>query len=59
VDDVVPEPGEGAHENPDEAAKILAEKLRWHLSELKSLPVEDLVNRRYEKFRNIAQFYTA
>ena len=59
VDDVVPEPGEGAHENPAEAAKILAEKLRWHLSELKALPVEDLVAQRYEKFRNIAQFYTA
>ena len=36
VDDVVPEPGEGAHENPEEAAKLLAEKLRWHLNELKS-----------------------
>ena len=59
VDDVVPEPGEGAHENPAEAAKILAEKLRWHLSELKALSVDDLVARRYEKFRNIAQFYTA
>jgi acetyl-CoA carboxylase carboxyl transferase subunit alpha len=59
VDDVVPEPGGGAHENPAEAAKILVEKLRWHLSELKALPVGDLVARRYEKFRNIAQFYTA
>ena len=59
VDDVVPEPGNGAHENPEEAAKILAEKLRWHLSELKALSSDDLVAQRYEKFRNIAQFYTA
>jgi acetyl-CoA carboxylase carboxyl transferase subunit alpha len=59
VDHVVPEPGEGAHENPEKAAEILAEKLRWHLSELKALSVDDLVARRYEKFRNIAQFYTA
>jgi acetyl-CoA carboxylase carboxyl transferase subunit alpha len=28
VDDVVPEPGNGAHENPAEAATLLAEKLR-------------------------------
>jgi acetyl-CoA carboxylase carboxyl transferase subunit alpha len=59
VDDVVPEPGNGAHENPEEAATILADKLRWHLSELKTLSTDDLVTRRYEKFRNIAQFYTA
>lgn len=59
VDDVVPEPGNGAHEDPIEAAKLLAEKLNWHLSELKTLSIDDLVKQRYEKFRNIAQFYTA
>jgi acetyl-CoA carboxylase carboxyl transferase subunit alpha len=59
VDDVVPEPGNGAHEDPPEAAKILAEKLRWHLNELRALSIDDLVAQRYEKFRNIAQFYTA
>jgi acetyl-CoA carboxylase carboxyl transferase subunit alpha len=58
VDDIVPEPGSGTHEDPAEAAKLLAEKLRWHLNELKSLSINDLVERRYDKFRNIAQFYT-
>jgi len=58
VDDIVPEPGAGAHENPDEAARLLAEKLRSHLSELKALSTDELLARRYEKFRNIAQFYT-
>jgi acetyl-CoA carboxylase carboxyl transferase subunit alpha len=59
VDDIVPEPGNGAHEDPAQAATLLAEKLRWHLNELKALSVDELLNRRYEKFRNIAQFYTA
>lgn len=59
VDDVVPEPGNGAHENAGEAAEILRDKLRWHLSELKALAIDELVKQRYEKFRNIAQFYTA
>jgi acetyl-CoA carboxylase carboxyl transferase subunit alpha len=59
VDDIVPEPGNGAHEDPAQAAVLLAEKLHWHLNELKTLSVDDLLNRRYEKFRNIAQFYTA
>jgi acetyl-CoA carboxylase carboxyl transferase subunit alpha len=58
IDDIVPEPGAGAHEDPEAAAGLLAEKLRWHLNELKSLPVDELVRLRYEKFRNIAQFYT-
>ncbi|MGC8549852.1 MAG: acetyl-CoA carboxylase carboxyltransferase subunit alpha [Acidobacteriaceae bacterium] len=59
LDDVVPEPEGGAHSDPDGAARLLAERLHLHLNELKALPVDELVRRRYEKFRNIAQFYTA
>jgi acetyl-CoA carboxylase carboxyl transferase subunit alpha len=29
-----------------------------HLDELKPLAVDDLLERRYQKFRSIAQFYT-
>jgi len=58
VDDVVPEPEGGAHTDPPQASELLAEKLRWHLNELKALPLEELLRRRYEKFRNMAQFYT-
>ena len=35
-----------------------AEKLHVHLNELKTLSTDDLVARRFEKYRNIAQFYT-
>lgn len=59
VDDIVPEPAGGAHTDPSGAAELLAEKLRWHLNELESMPLDELLHRRYEKFRNIAQFYTA
>jgi acetyl-CoA carboxylase carboxyl transferase subunit alpha len=58
VDDIVPEPEGAAHADPAGAAERLADKLRWHLSELKLLPLEELLRRRYDKFRNIAQFYT-
>ena len=58
VDDIVPEPGNGAHEDPAAAANLLAEKLRWHFKELQSLSLDELLKRRYDKFRNIAQFYT-
>jgi acetyl-CoA carboxylase carboxyl transferase subunit alpha len=58
VDDVILEPEGGAHADPQKAGELLAEKLRWHLNELKTLPLDELLRRRYQKFRNIAQFYT-
>jgi acetyl-CoA carboxylase carboxyl transferase subunit alpha len=58
VDDVIPEPEGGAQADPAEAATLLAEKLRWHLNELVAMPLDELLERRYNKFRNIAQFYT-
>jgi acetyl-CoA carboxylase carboxyl transferase subunit alpha len=58
VDDIVREPEGGAHTDPSGAAELLAERLRWHLNELQSLPLDELLRRRYDKFRNIAQFYT-
>jgi acetyl-CoA carboxylase carboxyl transferase subunit alpha len=58
VDDIVPEPAGGAHADPAAAAEFLAEKLRWHLNELLALPLDELLRHRYDKFRNIAQFYS-
>ena len=49
----------GAHLAPPKAAELLADKLRWHLNELKAMPQEEMLRRRYDKFRNMAQFYTA
>src|SRR5579872_716887 len=43
VDDVVPEPEGGAHADPQRTGEFLAEKLRWHLNELKTLPLEELL----------------
>ena len=58
VDDVVPEPEGGAHTDPARAAELLADRLARHLSTLRALPLDELLARRYDKFRNIAQFYT-
>ncbi len=57
VDAIVPEPAGGAHSAPEEAAQLLASSLRTHLRELQQKPVSELVEERYAKFRNIAQFY--
>jgi acetyl-CoA carboxylase carboxyl transferase subunit alpha len=58
VDDVVREPAGGAHLDWDAAARMLDEKLQWHLGELKQRKPADLVQTRYDKFRNMAQFFT-
>src|SRR5947209_12935471 len=59
VDDVVGEPAGGAHLDWDAAARMLDEKLQWHLGELKQRQPADLVQTRYDKFRNMAQFFTS
>ena len=59
VDDIVPEPPGGAHLHPDAAVSMLDQKLQWHLNDLRSLPVEEMIRRRQAKFRTIAQFFTS
>ncbi len=57
-DEVISEPPGGAHNDYDAAAASVAEILEKHLSELEKLPLAQLLNARYKKFRNMAQFYT-
>lgn len=59
VDDVVPEPLGGAHVDPAGSAALLDAKLQWHLGELRAMPLDEMIARRFSKFRNIAQFYTS
>lgn len=59
IDDVVPEPEGGAHRDHEAAAHLLDASLQKHYAELKKLPLSELLVSRYNKFRNIAQFYTA
>jgi acetyl-CoA carboxylase carboxyl transferase subunit alpha len=59
VDEIVPEPEGGAHTDSAAAATLLEERLQSHLSELKALPLDELIRQRQVKFRNIAQFYTS
>jgi acetyl-CoA carboxylase carboxyl transferase subunit alpha len=58
VDDVLPEPGGGTQNDPAATMTMVGEKLQYHLASLRALPLDDLLEQRYTKFRNIAQFYT-
>jgi acetyl-CoA carboxylase carboxyl transferase subunit alpha len=51
IDDVIPEPDGGAHNDHVAAAAKVKEYLVKHLEELKQLSPEDLVEQRYQKFR--------
>lgn len=53
VDEVVKEPLGGAHRDPDQAAEFLEQAIAKHLLELKSYPIEELLQLRYDKFRKI------
>jgi acetyl-CoA carboxylase carboxyl transferase subunit alpha len=56
-DEVIPEPPGGAQNDYDSAANSLAQSLEKHLSELKKLPLQQLLDARYKKFRTMAQYY--
>jgi acetyl-CoA carboxylase carboxyl transferase subunit alpha len=58
IDDIVPEPDGGAHNDHDRAASMLENSLAKHLAELKSQSIAQLIERRYEKFRNIGKFFS-
>jgi acetyl-CoA carboxylase carboxyl transferase subunit alpha len=57
VDGVVPEPAGGAHENYDEAARLLKERLLRTLEDLGKMSAAELVETRYQKFRKMGSFF--
>ena len=58
VDEVLAEPKGGTQNDPVGAMVLVDERLQYHLANLRGLPVAELLEQRYNKFRNIAQFYT-
>ena len=59
IDEIVPEPEGGAHLDPDASAASLGSVLSDSLRDLSRLPVSELLDRRYEKFRRMGQFFEA
>lgn len=57
IDGIIPEPDGGAHNDADAAAALVDEALHRHLEELTRVPATELIASRYNKFRNIAQFF--
>jgi acetyl-CoA carboxylase carboxyl transferase subunit alpha len=57
IDEVIPEPEGGAHNDYEAAAKLLDPVLARALEELAPLSPQQLVDRRYQKFRAMGQFF--
>jgi acetyl-CoA carboxylase carboxyl transferase subunit alpha len=58
IDGIIPEPQDGAHENHDEAARLLKDQLVRSLEELSALSDAEAIQQRYEKFRKMGNFFT-
>jgi len=56
VDEVVDEPEGGAHRDYETAAANLGAALRRNLEHLNATPVDELLKKRYKKFRKLGNF---
>lgn len=56
IDNVVPEPLGGAHRDPHTAGHSLEQFLAKTIRELKRVKLDTLVEKRYEKFRNMGMY---
>lgn len=56
---IVPEPPGGAHMDPPGAIRLLEEAVARALDDLRPIPTEELLRRRYERFRHIGAPGTA
>jgi acetyl-CoA carboxylase carboxyl transferase subunit alpha len=59
VDEVIPEPYGGAHNDPKQAAEALKYALQKHLNDLRGLPTEKLLETRYERYRHLGMYEEA
>lgn len=56
IDEVIREPLGGAHRDPEGMAATLKEAIERHLRELETIPIEELLALRYQKFRKMGVF---
>jgi len=53
IDEIIPEPLEGAHRDPQKTFRAVEERIRFHLRELIDRDPADLVEQRYQRLRKI------
>ncbi len=58
IDALIPEPGGGAQEDPEEAARLLGRAVHQAFEELDGMSAEQLIEERYQKFRRMGSFFS-
>lgn len=56
IDDIIPEPLGGAHRDQRAMANTLKAYLTRYLRDMRSIPTEELLHQRYQKFRRMGEF---
>ena len=56
VDQVVPEPSQGAHRDHHEASRLLKRALLQNLADLQTVSKRKRLNTRTKKFRNMGEY---
>ncbi len=56
VDEIIPEPIGGAHRNPLATAQTLRNTLIKHLNELVQIPIDQLLNQRLNRYRQMGAY---
>jgi acetyl-CoA carboxylase carboxyl transferase subunit alpha len=59
VDEIIPEPEGGAHHTPEATVRLAGERLMHHIEHLSALPMQVLLDQRYQKYRVIGAFTQA
>jgi len=57
IDGIIPEPAEGAQTDPDKAAEFVKQAIHTALEGLTSRSGQELIDDRYEKFRQMGNFF--
>ena len=56
IDEIIREPVGGAHRNPTQAIKNVKKAIKRHFHELLEMDLTDLLENRYNRYRNIGVF---
>jgi acetyl-CoA carboxylase carboxyl transferase subunit alpha len=56
VDEIIPEPQGGAHTDPAATCRRVGDVVERALAELERLPVKELIDQRYQKFRGLGAY---
>ena len=56
IDEIVPEPPGGAHRNRSKMIELLESAIESSLSELETIPVQELLRQRYLKFQKMGMY---